>query len=315
MKILPQYNKINLSNYNICKTNPYRRIDELKTDSVSFRGNSPVENSLSPIEETSLKLAKKLMKLERSDSLNTFAISQVLNEFSPVPITIKPLSEIPSQIQAMSVAKIGAHMLPFYTPDLKLNNVEIYLGNAKNAKEAGKLISDTAHEFTHVLQRQADKSYFGIREYTDEIDEITTLVRISQTIYNELIKKCSNAIITNAAFQRAAKTMTSFSPEFIAKYLEQQNVLRNLNAVTDSMSELILSSPQMSTLRENSKLDTKTIKEVIRKAVVKQAQMEEEAYNTTVAVLKKWGKVDEQNLINKQISRDINHLIANNLII
>ena len=315
MKILSNYNKTNLLNSNNNKPVICHFVNNAKTDSVNFGKKPPVELVLSPIEEAGLKVAKNLMKLQRNNSLNLQTITRTLNEFSPVPVIVKPLSELPAQIQSMSPDKIGAHMLPLYSPNMDLIETEVYLGNATNAKEAGKLISDTAHEFAHILQRHGDKSYFGIRQYTEDINEVTTLIRISQTIYNQLISNCNNALINSEKFQRAVKSMKTSSPEVIARYLEQQNVSKSLSETVDSISDFIMLMPQVDILKRNNNLDTKTIKKIIVKSIIKQAQMEEEAYNTTLASLRKWGKVDERNLLDKQIIRDINHIIANNLTI
>lgn len=297
------------ANCNINKSAPQKHYCQIHSnicDSVSFGANN-IKGELSPLEQHGVSVAKKLMKMQRSGDLNRENISKYLNSISPVPVYVDHISNLPPQIRA-NMPNAVAHMVPGYNfQNVELAMANIYLKDAGNAKEAGDLIANTAHEFTHVLQRHADKGYYGIKQYTRDSAEITSLARASQQMYNSLINTCARILMYDDEFQAKLRKGRIPDSTEIEKCLMKNG---RKDTFAQSVEHTVKELSKRGALPP-VKMDVDTIIKIAKGWIAKEAQNETEAYNVTLSALRQWGKYEPDVLLNRSVTRSINQIIAN----
>ncbi len=282
----------------------------LPKDTVSFSGKiNP--SKFSANEQAALSIASKLIQLKKADKLNKAEISQVLNMVSPVPISVHDLSEIPPQIARNIAPTTVAHMLPGFNPqDLSLAQAFIYLKDAKTSTDAGNIIANAAHEFTHVLQYNGDKSYYGIKNYTNNPESLTTIARSGQAIYQAIFNATLKALYQNAEFNRRIKGRPEFSINDIERYMDKQGVLKNMDTDFKNLCAIALRVESGAILKQDKALDNVDIVKIIKNWVKQYCEMEKEAYNVTIEVLKRYGKFNPEVLTDRSIARGLHSAIA-----
>lgn len=279
-------------------------------DTVSFSGKINPAN-LSQNEQKGLTVTKQLIALQKEGKLNLVEISQVFNSSSPVPIGVHSLYQMPPQISKQLPPTVIAHMLPGYRPsDLTLARADIYLREARNASLAGDVIANASHEFVHVLQRHADTSYYGIKNYTDDVQSLTTVSRTAQSIYQRLIIQGEKALGQNAEFNRRLKARPEFSIADISRYLEKQGVFKNIDSDFAQMSQDALQGALGYVLLQDPKLRSANMPELLKKWVKQHCDMEVEAYNVTINALKRYGKVNPDILTARSVTRAIHGALS-----
>lgn len=302
--------KINLiqNNYRIFNNTPQiRRNTQIKPDCVSF-GSKEVEN-LTPIQQTAINTGKQLMRLQRSNDLNNENISVYLNKISPVPINVMPISELP--VQSRIGFDISAHMLPAYGADnLELAYANIYLKDAKNAKEAGDLIANTAHEFAHVLQRHGDKTYYGIKNYTNNPEEIATIAQQGQYLYNDLNLQFFNAFKENKEFFKKIRDNNIPTTKEIEKCFQNSNMTKDAQKIADLYIKMFNDSPAAKYLSIKENYGKECVGKLIKNWIKKEAQNEAEAYKVSIKTLEQWGKFDFSKFADRNIMHSINKAIS-----
>lgn len=301
--------KINpIQNYSVSQT-PNAKVNTFisnykATDSITFGANN-IKQELSPLEEHGLGVAKKLMKMQRSSSLTRKNISQYLNSVSPVPINVEHVSQMPEQIRA-NIPKVAAHMVPLYNNNIELMGANIYIKDATTSKEAGDLIANTAHEFTHVLQRQADNTYYGIKSHTKDVEQITGLARLSQALYNAAMQEFFGILRFDDEFQAKLRNGIIPNTKEIDKYLSKNG---RKQYVADYISKQAESVTQHEK-RLSKNLQTDEIVKIVKNWIAKESSNEVEAYNVTIAALKQWGKYDIDTLLQRSVTRSVNEIIS-----
>lgn len=283
-------------------------INNSTKDTVTF-GAKNVRPELSPLEQHGVGVAKKLMKMQRSNSLTRENISQYLNSISPVPIKVEYVSNIPARIKA-NIPNVAAHMVPLYDNNLELAAANIYIKDATTSKEAGDLIANTAHEFTHVLQRQVDKSYYGMKAYTNDVGQITSLARLSQSLYNGITKTFLDTLRYDNNFQSQIKKGLIPDTKEIDKYIANKGAQHSISECIDStVKEVIKSSKELGENIDKG-LKTEDVIKMVKNWITKEAKNEAEAYNVTISALKQWGKYDIDTMLQRSVMRSINEIIS-----
>ena len=161
----------------------------LTKDTVSFgaRVQVPKEIVSENVQEATA-LAKRLFKLQRSNRLNLDSVSELINSRSPVPVEIKDLKDLP---QEMRLGNYLAYLQPHFAEDFKLEKATMYLRQMPQDKKGQMgILANVAHEYTHLLQRSADDSYCGLKQYSQDLGEARFYKmfasRIASRSFNEL---------------------------------------------------------------------------------------------------------------------------------
>ncbi len=220
---IPQYN----SGRNVFVSKP-----DCDTVSFSAKKTNSVKNSISfdtQLEKSSnvkqaVAAGKKLICCGDT-SLN--GIQSIYNINSPVPISVSDIKDSYIRLPENAVA----HMLPYYNPeDLTLIYASIYLN--PNEKDTNTLIADSAHEYTHVLQRANDKDYYGYKElFNGSVDNTITAARFSQSIMGNITREYTNKILSDPRMQKARRNgKINFTTPEIQKICDEG---RQMNAVID----------------------------------------------------------------------------------
>ena len=276
----------------------------LKQDTVSFSGKKVnIENETQNVQD-GYKIAKKLMKLQRSNQLNYENIEATLQASAPIPIEIKNISEFPQQLT--TVSPFVAQMLPFYDEKtLQVVNADIYIKTCQNAKEAGDLIANTAHEYTHMLQRVQNKDYYGIANKTKDKNEIINIGRLSQQIYKGYENSIIRRLGENPSFVKQIRGK-GFSEKEIEKLLEN---VPTLNEYCDNFIENNMAKTQEgSYIIRNSKLEKEEIVSLIKNWIKTETGYEKEAYDVTLKSLEAWGKYDTVTKNSREVMRHLNSI-------
>lgn len=233
-------NQTNNNNINNLKYSNFYSKYNLEKDTVSFSGKHKAsEPQFSQRVQSALGIKSKLNKLYRSNNLSLETIQEVLNSKSPVPVTVKSMSEVPNLLNAKNCQ---AYMQPVYEKDMKLSGAIIYLTpeNCSNKREATSLIADCVHEYTHILQRYEDGDYIGIAKYTSNLEEARFLGFIAghtmKDFEKSLLKSISKKDEFLDIFEKKMKTQTPITKEDIIPFLpdkeslkEEMDTLLNLN--------------------------------------------------------------------------------------
>ncbi len=316
MNIKP-INNIYFNNYvNTPKNSSYNlSLKKLQTDEISFSGKKrPIQNTqeLSESMKFGISIGNKLMKLQRSNIMTLENIETAINQISPVPIKIKDWSENP--VKEKLKGNTVALMYPLYSaPDISLNNADIYIkeeaGSNSTSKEAGKLISCISHESTHIMQRYNDKSYFGLKDYTESIEEITFMSQHSQSLYFKIVKDIEEKILNDPKLYKKIRHNQEIYKEEIEK------VTYGCIPSKKDLKEKIQFNIQKSSL--NPKLKEKSLTDnffdKMLNCIIKNADFEKEAYSVTIEMLEKWGKYNMEDKISAQIEKYINEIIIDKL--
>ncbi|MBQ9246675.1 hypothetical protein IJ182_10460 [bacterium] len=294
---------MNISAINSSFTN-YGVNNVLNNNRVSFSSKKRPINNNSELSESSkqgLNVAKKMIKLARVDSLTLDNVQQIINEQAPVPVKVDSINNLPSIVSQRIYSKVLAHMLPGYNYNFQLAQANIYISdNAKTAKEQGELIANTAHEFTHILQRNNDKNYFGILNYTRNPQEVTQIARTSQTVMQKALGECSSQL-----FGDSKKTQKIIYDRLSGKYNTKDNIKRtSLNEMIDNAS-LVLS--------QQLRKDKNDMKQAITGFIKQETQNEIEAYDVTIKTLDDWGKYTPEYKGKMLLSQDIHRYIYDSL--
>ncbi|MBR6163596.1 hypothetical protein IKQ26_06900 [bacterium] len=215
------------NNNNINYHNIYNKYN-LEKDTVSFSGKHQQAPSFSPRVQTALSVQSKLNKLYRADNLSFETIQEVLNSKSPVPIEVKPMSELPRLINAKNCQ---AYMQPKYEKDMKMSGATIYLKpDFSNKREATGIIADCIHEFTHILQRHEDGDYLGLTKYTSNLEEARFLGFISGNTMRDVEKSLQNTVYKNPEFlkifEKKQKNLTPFTKNDLMPFMPSKEALK-----------------------------------------------------------------------------------------
>ncbi len=289
-----------ISSVNLYSNNFYNKLVNNTEPAFSAHSEKKTDN-ISDNMKKGLTVAKKLMKHARTDYLTLPSIHLALNASPLVPIFVRPVKDLPGMINQNMSGKILAHMLPKYNYNFQLAEAEIYLPeNVSTAKEKGELIANTAHEYTHVLQRSNDKSYYGILDYTKEPREVIAIARTAQSIMQNTLRNygsqifgspIQNSKVINARLQNKYNVKDNLKPTIV-------------DGLIDSASKVL--SQQM-------RKDKNDIKKAITGWIKQESANEVEAYNVTLKAFDEWGKYDAEQkgkiLINRDLHQYINEIL------
>jgi len=226
------------------KTNNFQYINfsnkyNLEKDTVSFSGKHkpPQTPNFPPRVQQALSVQSKLNRLYRSNNLSLENIQEVLSAKSPVPVTVKPMSELPHLLNGQNCR---AYMQPVYEKDMKLSSAIIYLNPQFLIKrEATSLISDCVHEYTHILQRHEDGDYVGLSKFTSNLEEARFLGFIAGHTMRDIEQSLLKSMNSNSKFTeivgKKSKTLAPVTKEDIIPFLPKkeqikENIELSLNA-------------------------------------------------------------------------------------
>lgn len=288
INVITSLNKFNYQNKGL-KNSP-----ALKYDEVSFSGKEPSLNI-----ERGVKIGEKILNLSKNNLLNYETLNNVLNENSPVPICIQDIRNIPN-IAKSDFGKPIAHMLPGYTPDLKLAAANIYLGSLpKTPQEVSDFAANVAHEYTHVLQRAQDKTYYGIPNCTKNIKEITIIARSAKSIMDEMGIFCQQQLFHS---ENDIKTVLNsiLNNDFS---LEKRLGRTNFNKIIDTTAFV---------LAFQFNKNPEDIKTALKNFIIQESQNETDAYSVTQKVLEKSKHdpiIKAKRILSKEIYSYINKMV------
>lgn len=265
---------------------------KIQNRNISFNGSK--NNGLSPNIQEGIKIGKKLSKSIGTGYNQLSNIEQILNASSPVPIEVLPLSELPEQMRNLNSAKILAHMVPMYDYGINLSYAKIHIPiSTKNAKERNQLIATIAHEYTHVLQREQDKNYYGIKNLTNNINDTVIIARNAQRIMQEGVGRCYEKLFSNP------KNIQSTLDARLKEKFDTQKALKDINInneINSCTSALTSGQPQV-------------IKAKIKRAIIswikQETANEVEAYTVSENVLRQLGKYDVNYMAKILILKDL----------
>jgi len=272
-------------------------IKTLEKDTVSFTSKAN-EITLSENNQKALQVSDKLIQLAKNNNLNFETIEKTLNENSPILINLHNINELSAGIKNMTTSNILAHMLPGYSEELNCVQANIYIKDIpKTEKEMNELIAHIAHEYTHVLQRTQDDTYYGFKNKTKDYQEIILLAREAQKTMQTGLRELS---------KQFAKSTQSQADKIKSKRLENPNFIKRqlkpvrINALTKEASEKL--SPY-------SFMETKEIEELIKNWIKQELNNEIEAYVTTIATLEKSGNFNPLNKASALVNIDVNKFL------
>ena len=285
-------NQTNNQNINNFKYINFHSKYNLEKDTVSFSGNhkASVAAQFSPRVQSALSVQSKFNKLYRANNLSFETMQEVLNSKSPVPVTVKPMSEMPNLINAKNCQ---AYMQPVYEKDINLSGTVIYLTpDFSNKREAANIIADCVHEYTHILQRYEDADYLGIKDYTSNLEEARFLGFISGSAMKDLEKTLQNTVYSNKEFleiyEKKLKTLTPITREdmipFLPKKEELTDTIDNLLNVHFENTMDMFNVPKQ--YRGEYLYFYMRSKPTLEKSVIRQFQMESEAKQADIEARK-----------------------------
>ena len=259
---------------------PQLRTFQQSKDTVSFTGKKPVDKfPLSELNMQSIAVGKKLYKELSTNTLTPESLEMFLSS-SPVPANVLPIQNLPVRAPEGTIA----HMLPYYSPDILLSAAEIYMNlNADTAKKKAILCADFAHEYNHILQRSQDLSYFGIKNYTNDTQQIVAIARATQQIMNSILQKIGSNLSANREYSNARSSNCDIEYEKIKKIaLNKIDLKKELDmAIKNCVENLPFEA------------DKEKLEDVIKTALSVMLQQEIEAYKTTIATLERIGKYNQ----------------------
>ncbi len=293
INVLPPKNSRIISKYN------------LEKDTVSFSGKM----ELTPVAEEALSIQSKLHKLYRSNNLSIQTIQEVFNSKSPVPVEIKPISQIPN---ALKYKDCLAYMQPCYENDLSMKKAIIYLNdNFSDKRNASNIIADCIHEYTHVLQRHKDGDYLRLSKVTNNLEEARFLNFIGAQAMGDTEKSLFNILNSNAQYtnliNKKFKTNTPVTKNDIKPYLPSKEELdKSLNNLLDIRFKKLtekLSIPQQD-LGEYEDFYNKA-KPTLKESVIRQFEMEAEAKSADIEARKRGLVFDSRTIFAHSINKSL----------
>ena len=264
---------------------------------------------LTPVAEEALSIQSKLHKLYRSNNLSIQTIQEVFNSKSPVPVEIKPISQIPN---ALKYKDCLAYMQPCYENDLSMKKAIIYLNdNFSDKRNASNIIADCIHEYTHVLQRHKDGDYLRLSKVTNNLEEARFLNFIGAQAMGDTEKSLFNILNSNVQYtnliNKKFKTNTPVTKNDIKPYLPSKEELdKSLNNLLDIRFKKLtekLSIPQQD-LGEYEDFYNKA-KPTLKESVIRQFEMEAEAKSADIEARKRGLVFDSRTIFAHSINKSL----------
>lgn len=287
------------------------KINKLNSDTVSFSGtkkkNAVKKKQTSKEIESGVALGKKLIRASKKNALSISNIGIMFNENSPVPIYVDYLFNCPLNLPPAT----SAHMLPGYGEDLKLKQANIFI-NPSTQTEFGKadFVANAAHEYTHVLQRAKDKTYFGLTKYTNDVETIKYIIGTAQNIYNNLSSKLGQNLGYDERYSQSKATGKALD------YASAKEIaLKNISFEDEIYSNIIFSSIKNQEQHKKA-MNIFTEKEyinIIKKCILQLAEFEKEAYTVTLETLEEIGNYAPETRVIRKAALDCNKMIIEQL--
>lgn len=300
MKISP-INFLNTTRSNALRNTSPQNIFNTPCDTVCFSGKKqPVETDFSPEAQEGIAIGKKMLKLAKSDSLTKDAIEKILNEKSPVKITVKDIADFEYEFIG-SIGHVTAHMLPLYdTETLHLAEADINLGPIpKTAKEKSQYAAEIAHEYTHVLQRAKDKNYYGLPKYLKNNEEIVKVARASQETMGRIGIICQKEMANKIKNKNKIKELALNNKLDIKKILGDISFSSIINFVSLNLAAELNKDPE-------------EMKKLVKGWIIQETANEKEAYEVSIDILSRT-KHDPENMINDKIMKELYGYISDKL--
>ena len=300
-----------INNLNNNKQYSNFNLNKLEKDPVSFSGtkkkNVQKKKTISKEEQAGIDMGKRLSRAMRKEHLSLTNTGIILNEKTPVPIQVDYMQNSPVKLPPAT----SAHMFPLYNPDFTLNSAQIFINPTfQTTQDKGNFVANTAHEYTHVLQRAKDKSYFGLKKYTDDIEIIRYVIQTAQNTYNKISFTIGQNIGNNPEYITSKSTGKELNYESV-KEIGLNNV-----SIDDEISTSILLSAMRNPELHNKTLETipeKDFMNAIRNCIMKLAEFEKEAYNVTLDTLETWQDYAPETRVIRKAALDTNKMIIEQL--
>lgn len=296
--------------------NPIRQtLNQIQYDSVSFTGvkkQSKEADKLTDVQlansqnvKTASKLAKKI---STQQDLSLKSLEEAFNKSSPVEIEVIDLKDKPAFLQLPP--NTIAHMLPIYNnQNLELAKANILLNpNYGTAQEKTTLFADSMHEYTHVLQRNGDKTYYGMKAELKNTQEIQTAARISQAILGQVVNYYASTLSDSPMLQRA---MQNGKYQFSSGEVEK--CCTNGKEPKDTTEKIISSTLDRICSAQDVGIEKETLKKLVKNFIKQEALNEAEAYTVTLETLKRAGNFDRIIYTKRNLNQGIYTTIYNSI--
>lgn len=288
------YNKGNERN------NTYSYTKPIGFDSVSFSGVKKEEKELTP-KETGIKIGEAMIQLAKQNRLNKKNISELMNKHAPKEIDVLDINEHNNLPQSMG--KIVAYMQPYYDENFEFLSAELYLGdfeNIKNPEKQSDFIANSAHEYTHFIQRDRNKDMNGVLKYFNDMDKFQIISGVGFKVLEELLYYQATQITSNEEKNEKAKEEIKNGNFDFANYAVNINAPMQILQIGYSIAN-------------QKNYDIAKTQKALLEWIYNTARDEEEAYEVTLATYDKCEKVDEDTKTTRFITKEAYKYIANEL--
>ena len=112
---------------------------------------------------------KKALKIFNSiKEFNLPKIKEYFQNCEDFAINIENINSFKNKLEGFSYAHYEINQ----NENDDINSATIYIKFPNDEKEELQVLSAIAHEYTHILQRKNDKTYFGLKNHLDNKDDI-----------------------------------------------------------------------------------------------------------------------------------------------
>ena len=195
-----------------------------------------------------------------------------------------------------------------------INSATIYIKFPDDEKEELQVLSAIAHEYTHILQRKNDKTYFGLKNHLDNNEDIKIIEHFASLAFLDLEQYFINFLINNPNFKTTLNEHLKNNTHFNANQINQVIKYEIPRTIENNIQNTL------DILYHNNYIKNQDLK--YKKAIISYflslAEMEKEAKQTSCDSFKILDNDCYYEIFNENISKNIyenfyNYLKTKNL--
>ena len=142
---------------------------------------------------------KKALKIFNSiKEFNLPKIKEYFQNCEDFAINIENINSFKNKLEGFSYAHYEINQ----NENDDINSATIYIKFPNDEKEELQVLSAIAHEYTHILQRKNDKTYFGLKNHLDNKDDIKIIEHFASLSFLDLEKYFIDYLLKNEQFKK-----------------------------------------------------------------------------------------------------------------
>lgn len=273
-------------------------IKQLLSDSICFKGIKKDENLP---KQAGIKVGREMLRLAQANKLNRENLSSLINANTKHEIEIRDINEIRNAIQ--TPGQMIAYMQPYYDNNFNFLSAELYLqdiSKIETPEEECDFIANSAHEFTHIIQREKDKNMDGFLKYSNDMKKYKIISITGFRWLTSMVDKEARQIFNDTEKRKKAEEEIENGKFDFSEYAIETPFADQISDISGIIAVKCNYNPS-------------DIQKMLLEWIYNVARDEEEAYEVTEAIYNEHDSADKNLKMKRVISKEVYKYIADKL--